>query len=180
MAQITRDRVTDKTGMTETVKTTFDVWGELVFVLAVLLLALWLLSAHRTPTVQVHISEGAATDAEAPALPTDARTYAALQVFGQATDDDWLQRAAIAQASLNAFRAGVAAAPAFRGGVARAGALDPIAWQNALDAVDAVATGDYPLPLACSRASSVVPSTATAGSGSQCIVGGLAFVERPL
>lgn len=110
---------------------------------------------------------------------TEPRLCATVAVYTQATADDWSQRAVIAQAALNA-RADCSAALA---GVVGQG-FEPLRWKFALDAVDAVASGSYPVPLACARVNAVVPTTAgpghplaQAGARAQCVIRDLAFVE---
>lgn len=129
-------------------------------------LALTLFACLRAP------APAAAVDA-APLAP-DARTCAAADVYTRATADDWLQRAAIAQASLNASRqtaptCGDWARPLIEGH------RDTLRWLAALDAVDAVASGSYILPPACARATVVAPSTQWPGA--QCVIRDLVFAE---
>ena len=170
MAKITRTWQQQADGRSDTTTTRYSFWGELILLAVVLGWSVLIFAASRqpdrlagdTPTAQLH-----------------SRAFAALQVYRAATQDDWLQRAAIAQATLNAFPAGGTASFSPWRDATAAGTFDPIRWQNALDAVDAVSSGDYPLPTACTRASSVVSSTAAARSGTQCVVGDLAFVEQP-
>lgn len=138
-----------------------------------------------------HIAKSAAPAAAAPKDPviTDPRTCAALAVYQQATVDDWSQRATIAAAALNAQKTS-GADPECGNGLASAlsGSFKPILWQNALDAVDAVASGSYTLPDACARVTSVIPlrpqgSNATPQAPparAQCVIYDLAFVgETP-
>jgi len=129
----------------------------------------------------------AEADADAPAEFTlaihDSRVCATVAVYRDATADDWGQRATIARTVLNSFDAdGVPdCAPALMR-ILELG-LDKIRWQAALDAVDAVASGSYAIPLACERADSVAPLDVTTGSlpsgalsaRSQCVINGLAF-----
>lgn len=116
----------------------------------------------------------------------DTRTCAAVAVYTSSTADDWSQRAAIARANLNLFKA--AGVPdCYPELVTILGdGLDDYRWQAALDAVDAVASGSYALPLACERADTVIPLTAGRGglpasvamsARSQCVINGLAFSE---
>ncbi|WP_053057036.1 hypothetical protein [Xanthomonas perforans] len=60
------------------------------------------------------------------------------------------------------------------------GDFTPRRWQEALDAVDAVGSGDYALPDSCARANAVMPADAAAfpaTAHAQCVMYGLAFVE---
>ena len=130
----------------------------------------WVADHHdaHTAAVQVH----------------DTRTCAAVAVYTTATADDWSQRATIARANLNLFSA-TGVPDCYPELVTILGdGLDDYRWQAALDAVDAVASESYALPLACERVDSVAPSTDTTGvsplSGalsarSQCVISGLAF-----
>lgn len=52
-------------------------------------------------------------------------------------------------------------------------------WLLALDAVDAVASGSYSVPLACARATAVFPLSA-ADARAHCVIYDLAFVEISL
>lgn len=117
----------------------------------------------------------------------DTRTCAAVAVYTTATADDWSQRAVIARANLNLFKT-TGVPDCYPELVTILGdGLDDYRWQAALDAVDAVASESYALPLACERVDSVAPSTITTGvsplSGdlsarSQCVIGGLVFWEQ--
>lgn len=117
----------------------------------------------------------------------DTRTCAAAAVYTTATADDWAQRAVIARASLNLFRE-TGVPDCFPELATILGDdFDEYRWQAALDAVDAVASGSYALPLACERVDSVAPSTVNTGvsplSGalsarSQCVIGDLVFWEQ--
>lgn len=159
------------------VTTTYRVWPELLLVAIVVLLVALLYAAGQQPNVKVDV-HGAAAPTHAPrdtTLPVDERTYAALAVYHGATADDWLQRAVLAQTALNNLRAG-GVTPQGPAGVAPLGALDPIAWESALAAVDAVSSGDYQVPLACARATAVV-SASPQWSEAQCVIRDLAFVE---
>lgn len=124
---------------------------------------------------------------EAPVIPpadpviTDARTCAALAVYERSTVDDWSQRAAIAAATLNAQKTSGADPDCGKGlASALSGPFKPILWQNALDAVDAVASGSYTLPDACARATVVIPVSAEPSPAeparAQCVISDLAFV----
>lgn len=165
-----------RTDLDHTITTTYRAWGELLLLVAILAWCVLIFCASREPVL---VQQRGVPAAASPDDQLDAQTFAALAVYELATDDDWLQRAAIARTTLNAFPAG-GDSRQFRDRRVAAGTFDPIRWQNALDAVEAVTTGDYPLPVACTRATAVVPSTATAVPGPQCVVGGLAFVEQPL
>ncbi|WP_313319557.1 hypothetical protein [Stenotrophomonas sp.] len=113
---------------------------------------------------------------------TSPRICAALAVYELADHDDWGLRGTIAATALNGFRVAdrvpnCAAAVA----VALTAEFSPRRWQNALDAVDAVASGSYPVPDACARATAVLPlSAVNAGSPSaaraHCVIYDLAFV----
>jgi hypothetical protein len=156
----------------ETVGTTTTVSFAQELGLLALILAVGLVSCHTF--------HKPAPAAAAAFTPTDARSCAAAAVFTKATADDWLQRAAIAQASLNAFKAGGTASNPCGlefGGAVPAGALQTIRWRDSLDAADAVASGNYSLPDACRRATVVAPSPASQWPGAQCEVDGLVFVE---
>ena len=125
---------------------------------------------HRLAQVRVH----------------DTRTCAAVAVYTTATADDWSQRAAIARANLNLFSA-TGVPDCYPELVTILGdGLDDYRWQAALDAVDAVASESYALPLACERVDSVAPSTVLTGASplpgdlsarSQCVISGLVFWE---
>ncbi|PPU28835.1 hypothetical protein XarCFBP6762_05355 [Xanthomonas arboricola] len=113
---------------------------------------------------------------------TSPRFCAALAVYELATVDDWSLRAGIARAALNGFHT-AGRVPDCAQGVASAltgGDFTPRRWQEALDAVDAVAAGDYALPDSCARANAVMPADAAAfpaTAHAQCVMHGLAFVE---
>lgn len=113
---------------------------------------------------------------------TSPRLCAAVVVYRLASADDWGLRTTIAQTALNAFAAagGVpdCAAPVT---AALSHQFDARRWQAALDAVDAVRSGDYtPSPAACAHANAVVPADDTDPAGAaaraQCVMHGLAFV----
>lgn len=177
MATIKRHQTYDTHREITEVTTTYRAWPELLLVAIVVLLIALLNAAGQQPAVQVDVQDTAPVQHDSSTRPADARTYAALAVYHGATADDWLQRAAIAQTALNAYRAGGAALDG-QTRVAPTGALDPIAWRNALDAVDAVSSGDYEVPLACAQATAVVPAS-TRWPGAQCVIRDLAFVELP-
>ncbi|PJK00811.1 hypothetical protein CO641_02245 [Lysobacteraceae bacterium NML91-0213] len=115
-----------------------------------------------------------------PGIPTvtQPRVCAAVAVYSQATIYDWSQHAVIARAALNLYQGETGPdcspdlAKILRGG------LDTLRWQRALDAVDAVDSGSYDVPLACARVNRVVhvPHDAV-GPGPQCVIAGLAFAE---
>lgn len=107
---------------------------------------------------------------------TEPRVCAAAAVYHLATDNDWGQRAVIANAVLNQYAAG--------GPDCRPALVDALTndfsehrWQLALDAVDAVASGSYSLPPACIRANRVIPLPGAVGPALHCVMGGLAFTE---
>lgn len=145
------------------------------------LLALLVVGLDRS--AQAHAAER-----DADTFPVTApRVCAAVAVYTQATADDWAQRAVIARAWLN--RAKTHPVADCRPGLTRAlsSNFSPIRWQQALDAVDAVTSGSYAIPLACARVNTVLPPVARSGSPllqtgarAQCIIRDLAFVEvRP-
>lgn len=110
---------------------------------------------------------------------TDARVCAATAVYTLATGDDWGQRAVIANAVLNQYAAG---GPDCRRPLdaALSSDFDVLRWQQALDAVDAVASGSYALPPGCIRANRVVPTplwSGAVGPALHCSMGGLSFLE---
>ncbi|WP_241235243.1 hypothetical protein [Xanthomonas arboricola] len=113
---------------------------------------------------------------------TSPRFCAALAVYELATVDDWSLRAGIARAALNGF-ATAGRVPDCAEGVAAVLTRDEFSarrWQNALDAVDAVGSGDYALPDSCARANAVMPADAAAfpaTAHAECVMHGLAFVE---
>lgn len=129
-------------------------------------------------------------DQDAPAEFTlaihDTRTCATVAVYLTATADDWGQRAVIARTQLNKFAAdGVPDCAPNLLRILDVG-LDHLRWQAALDAVDAVSSGSYALPVACERVDSVAPLDEATGSSpipgdlsarSQCVINGLAFWE---
>ena len=119
------------------------------------------------------------------------RVCAAVAAYVLATGDHWDQRAIIARTALNRFEqqghvpdCGQALAKILGEGI------DRHLWQASLDAVDAVQSGSYAIPVACARANHVegppalhavylIGSTPSADSEAraQCVIGGLAFVE---
>lgn len=119
----------------------------------------------------------------------DTRTCVAVAVYTTATADDWSQRAAIARANLNLFKA-TGVPDCYPELVTILGeGLDDYRWQAALDAVDAVSAELYALPLACERADSVAPLDVSRtvssppadrplSARSQCVINGLVFWER--
>jgi len=104
------------------------------------------------------------------------RICAALAVYELSEHDDWGLRATIAGTALNGFRA-AEGVPNCAAGVA--GALtnnfSERRWLLALEAVDAVNSGSYSVPLACARATAVVPLSA-ADARAHCVIYDLAFV----
>lgn len=137
-------------------------------------------------TYVLRADEGAPAESNIPLHVADSRVCAAAAVYGLSTVDDWSQRAAIAQAALNRFDA-LGHVPNC-GSVLTAivdGGLDTYEWQAALDAVDAIQSGSYHLPLACARADTVLPLSSpaeppllrAAAARAQCVIGDLAFVE---
>lgn len=159
------------------------------------LLAILAVGVHQRVEAERLIPESEATaPADVPSI-TDPRTCAAATVYRTATADDWSQRAAIAQATLNGYRGGPA--PDCSGlvvAILNTG-FDTIRWQAALDAVDAIDRGTYTLPDACARADAVATlpmgdgeahplghdtglSPARATARAQCVIRDMAFVER--
>lgn len=131
----------------------------------------------------------AAQAAESDSFPVTApRVCAAVAVYTLATADDWSQRAVIARAWLNRTKIRPASdcRPALN--AALSNDFSPIRWQQALDAVDAVASGSYAIPFACARVNTVLPAAVTRarsplvrpGARAQCIIRDLAFVELRL
>lgn len=111
------------------------------------------------------------------------RFCAALAVYELADHDDWGLRATIAATALNGFHA-AGRVPDCSAGVAIAltNEFSQRRWQEALDAVDAVASGSYPVPHVCAQATAVVPVAsvgpgATASGVTHCVIYDLAFVE---
>lgn len=141
--------------------------------------------------ILLHRADGWAADQRDAQLAAvqvhDTRTCAAVAVYTTATADDWGQRAVIARANLNLFKtAGVPDCYPELVTILGDG-LDDHRWQAALDAVDAVASESYALPLACERVDSVAPSTVPTGASplpgdlsarSQCVISGLVFWEQ--
>ncbi|MEN5117467.1 hypothetical protein ABE488_09060 [Luteimonas sp. TWI662] len=116
------------------------------------------------------------TGAPATLVLAERRICAAVVVYGAVRTDDYAQAAVAARAALNHFNelghtpdCGVALTRTVSAGI------DPTRWQRALDAVDAIENGSYPVPLACVRASVILPASAAARA--QCVLGDLAFVE---
>ena len=93
--------------------------------------------------------------------------------------DDWGQRALIAASVLNRFPAPGAvshcSAPPLSPTAAPGATPDPYRLQSAYDAVDAVESGSYELPLACAGVTAF--SLPEAAPRSQCVSGGLAFTS---
>ena len=180
MATIKRDLARGPKGE-EYHTTTYRCWAELIFGSLVLLAMVLLLVAGQQPDIQVDV-HGTAAPIEPETLPQaqpTAQYYAALAVYRKATADDWLQRAAIANAALNEYADGGAAALTPLGVAVSPDGFDPIRWDQAVAAVDAVARGDYPLPESCARATRVIVLSDAQGLGAQCVVRDLAFVESP-
>jgi len=135
----------------------------------------------------------AATSAPAPAPATPARTIgdvtapadlsidnprfcAAAAVYDLADHDDWGLRATIAFATLNGFRVANSVPDcSARVAIALTHDFSQRRWQEALDAVDAVTSGSYSVPLACARADAVVPLS-KADARAHCVIYDLAFV----
>lgn len=122
---------------------------------------------------------------------TDARICATVAAYALATGDQWDQRAVIASTTLNRFAA-VGHVPDCGQALSRvvAAGVDAHLWQASLDAVDAVLSGSYAIPVACARADTVVRSpahpavepiglspVAASAARAQCVIGDLAFVE---
>lgn len=142
----------------------------------------------------------AATSAPAPAPATPTRTIgdvtapadlsidnprfcAAAAVYELADHDDWGLRATIAFATLNGFRAANSVPDcSARVAIALTHDFSQRRWQDALDAVDAVASGSYSVPDACARATTVAPVSAVDADSlpaarAQCVIYDLAFLE---
>lgn len=107
---------------------------------------------------------------------TDQRVCAAVAVYGVPAAEGFDQAAVAARAALNRFQQ-LGDVPDCGTVLTRAVALgiEPVRWQRALDAVDAVEAGTYDIPLACARAAHVMP--AQVAERGDCVIGGLAFVE---
>lgn len=119
-----------------------------------------------------------ATGARSHLIVSDTRICATVVVYIGASSDAWDQRAALAQAALNSFdRSTMPPDCGMELGRVVASGVRPDRWQRALDAVDAVQSGSYALPLACARADVVLPTFAA--TEAQCVIGDLAFVESP-
>lgn len=134
---------------------------------------------------------------DAPRVPsklviTHPRICAAVQVYALAETNDWGLRTTVANAALNSFRAG-GAVPDCSARLTALMAKDfswP-RWQQALDTVDAIISGDYSVsPDACARANTIIPlsivpdsppnAVPPAAARAQCVIYDLAFVEvRP-
>lgn len=104
------------------------------------------------------------------------RICAALAVYDLADYDDWGLRATIASTALNGFRS-LRRVPDCAAGVARAltSNFSERRWLLALEAVDTVTSGSYSVPLACARATAVVPLS-DADARAHCVIYDLAFV----
>lgn len=105
-----------------------------------------------------------------------ARECAIRAAYFTSTQDDWGQRALIASTVLNrasspdvGIPCGLPPSPSSVGDPPNA-----YLWQSAVDAVDAVASGSYVVPLACTGAVEVVSSSAAPHA--RCVSGDLAFV----
>ena len=146
--------------------------------------------AATSPTVAVTGDHNTLVRIEDAPTITDARLCAAVAAYSAATGDHWDQRALIAHAALNRFRA-IGRVPDCGGTLTLlvANGVEPHLWQAALDAVDAVQSGSYAIPVACARADTVVrspadstglagvPPVAAPAARAQCVIAGLAFVE---
>ena len=144
-----------------------------------------------SPTVATHGDRNTLVRIEDAPTITDARLCAAVAAYSAATGDHWDQRALIAHAALNRFRT-LGHVPDCGGTltVLVANGIEPHLWQAALDAVDAVQSGSFAIPVACARADTVVrspadapvvlagiPPVAAPAARAQCVIAGLAFVE---
>ena len=160
--------------------------GSFRALLASLLLALGGCAANAIPAPAPVPAAKTVGDVTVPAdlVIVSPRICAALAVYELADHDDWGLRATIAGTALNGFRsanrvpdcsAGVAVALTHQFSTRR--------WQEALDAVDAVASGSYAVPDACARATTVAPLTSVVNADSPsaaralCVIYDLAFVE---
>lgn len=144
--------------------------------LASLLLALGGCAAPTIPTPAPETRTAGDVTVPADLVISSPRICAALAVYDLADHDDWGLRATIAFATLNGFR-GAGRVPDCSTGVAIAltDGFSARRWQEALDAVDAVTSGSYSVPLACARADAVVPLS-KADARAHCVIYDLAFV----
>jgi hypothetical protein len=111
---------------------------------------------------------------------TDARTCAAVAAYNVADHDTGLQ-AAFVSVALNQARSTTPPDCASGLVAVMANGLDQVRWQRALDLVDGVMSGDYPLGLgACARATEVIPPASDlpypSRARAQCVISGYAFV----
>lgn len=138
--------------------------------------------------------EAADVGEPAPRVPanliiTHPRVCAAVQVYELAKADDWGLRTTVASAALNSFRDGGAVPDcSARLTALMADGFSWPRWQQSLDAVDAVMSGDYSVsPDACARANTIVPlpivpdslpdAVSPTAARAQCVIYDLAFVE---
>jgi hypothetical protein len=144
--------------------------------LASLLLILGGCAANAIPVPAPEVSTVGDVTIPSDLVVVSPRICAALAVYELAEHDDWGLRATIAGTALNGFRS-VERVPNCAAGVAVALTNDfsERRWLLALDAVDAVASGSYSVPLACARATAVVPLSA-ADARAHCVIYDLAFV----
>jgi hypothetical protein len=134
------------------------------------------------PSPAAEVSTDGEVTIPADLVISNTRICAALAVYELADHDDWGLRGTIAATTLNGFLA-ADRVPNCAAGVAVALTADFSArrWQDALDAVDAVVSGSYPVPNACARATAVVPLSAVSvdspsAARAHCVIYDLAFV----
>jgi hypothetical protein len=149
---------------------------ERIFAIATLLFVLGGCAASAVPAPAAEVITAGDVTVPADLVIASPRICAALAVYELAEHDDWGLRATIAGTALNSFRS-AERVPNCTAGVAVALTNDfsERRWLLALDAVDAVASGSYSVPLACARATAVVPLSA-ADARAQCVIHDLAFV----
>lgn len=133
-------------------------------------------TGHPEPTQVTAVATDGDVTVPADLVIVSPRICAALAVYELAEHDDWGLRATIAGTALNGFHE-AASVPNCAAGVAVALThnFSERRWLLALDAVDAVASGSYSVPLACARATAVVPLSA-ADARAHCVIYDLAFV----
>lgn len=134
-------------------------------------------TGHPEPTQVTAVATDGDVTVPADLVINSPRICAALAVYELAEHDDWGLRATIAGTAFNGFRE-EARVPNCTAGVAIALTNDfsERRWLLALDAVDAVASGSYSVPLACARATAVV-SLSAADARAHCVIYDLAFVS---
>jgi len=140
-------------------------------------------TGHPEPSPAAEVNTDGELTIPADLVITSPRICAALAVYVLADHDDWGLRGTIAATALNGFHV-ADRVPNCAAGVAVAltAEFSPRRWQDALDAVDAVASGSYPVPDACARATAVVPLSAVnadspSAARAHCVIYDLAFVQ---